>query len=109
MIFKTVSIHNFFFNSVSNSLLYYGLEEAQTGQVLINDTDPETFGLFLRFLYVGDELEGDEGEMVIISGPMKKKLFALADKYQVETLMKICQTPASSADLEETMNTFLSC
>ena len=63
------------------AMLNSGLEEAQTGQVLINDTDPETFGLFLRFLYVG-ELEGDEGEMVIISGPMKKKLFALADKYQ---------------------------
>ena len=82
-----------------------GLEEARTGQVQINDADPESFALFLRFLYVG-ELEGNE-EKIVISGPIKKKLFALADQYQVETLMKICQTPASSADLEETMNSFM--
>jgi len=90
------------------AMLNSGLEEARTGQVQINDTDPETFALFLRFLYVG-ELEYDEEEdEVALSGPMKKKLFVLADKYQVETLMKICQTPASSADLEGTMDTFLS-
>ena len=40
-----------------------GLEEARTGQVQINDTDPESFALFLRFVYVG-ELEGDEEEAV---------------------------------------------
>jgi len=88
------------------AMLNSGLEEARSGQVQINDTDPESFALFLRFLYVG-ELEDNEEEAVI-SGLMKKKLFALADKYQVETLMKICQTPARSADLEETMNSFLS-
>ena len=91
-----------FFAAMLNS----GLEEARTGQVQINDTDPETFALFLRFLYVG-ELE-DEEEETVVSGPMKMKLFTLADKYQVETLMKICQTPASSVDMEETMDSFLS-
>jgi len=89
------------------AMLNSGLEEARTSQVKLNDTDPETFALFMRFLYVG-ELEDDEEETVV-SGPMKKKLFALADKYQVETLMKICQAPTDSTDLEEKIDAFLSC
>ena len=44
-------------------MLNSGLEEARTGQVQINDTDPESFALFLRFVYVG-ELESDEEEAV---------------------------------------------
>ena len=91
------------------AMLNSGLEEARTGQVQINDTDPETFALFLRFLYVGElEYDEEEAKEVVVVGAMRKKLFVLADKYQVETLMKICQTPATSADLEGTMDTFLS-
>ena len=80
--------------------------EARSGHVKITDTDPATFAHFLRFMYVG-QLEG--GEFPIVPCLMKKKLFDLADKYQVETLMKICQPPTNSADLEETMDALLSC
>ena len=89
------------------AMLNSGLEEAQTGQVQISDSDPETFALFLRFLYVG-KLENNI-EKTVVSGPMKMKLFALADKYQVETLMKICQNPTGSTNLEEKIDAFLSC
>ena len=45
-------------------MLNSGLDEARTGQVQINDADPETFALFLQFLYVG-KLEENEEEVVI--------------------------------------------
>lgn len=54
-------------------MLNSGLDEARTGQVQINDADPETFALFLQFLflYVG-KLEENKEE-VVISDPIKKK------------------------------------
>ncbi len=83
------------------------MEEARTGEVLINDTDNGTFEYFLRFLY--------EGEMKNWNSSLRKKLFALADRYQVETLMDICRPSslstdiAGSIDVEEMMDAFFSC
>ena len=83
------------------------MEEARTGEVLINDTDYGTFEHFLRFLY--------EGEMKTWNSSLRKKLFALADRYQVETLMDICRPSrlstdiAGSIDVEEMMDAFFSC
>ena len=83
------------------------MEEARTGQVLINDTDYDTFEHSLRFLY--------EGEMKNWNISLRKKLFALADRYQVETLMDICRPSSSlteatgSIDVEEMMDAFFSC
>ena len=59
------------------------MEESRTGRVFISDVDPETFTHFFRFLY--------EGEMKSWDRAMKRKLFALADRYEVENLMDICQ------------------
>lgn len=56
-----------FFAAMLNS----GLDEARTGQVQINDADPETFALFLQFFYVG-KLEENEEE-VAISDPIKNE------------------------------------
>ena len=59
-----------------------GMAEAKTGRVRINDDiDPKIFRSFLEFLYVGD-LRSFKG---------KEQLFALADKYEVETLMALCK------------------
>ncbi len=59
-----------------------GMAEAQTGQVRIDgDVDVNIFRNFLEFLYVG-ALKSFDG---------KEELFALADKYQVETLLVLCK------------------
>jgi len=59
-----------------------GMAEDRTGQVRIgDDVDVNIFRTFLEFLYVG----------AIKSFDGKEELFALADKYQVETLMALCK------------------
>ncbi len=78
-------------------------EEARTGKVHINDVDPDTFSIFLRFLYEGEIHKNCERAL-------KKKLFTLAVKYKVETLMAICKSsPAGLGDMEEMMDAFFSC
>jgi len=70
-----------------------GMAEAKTGQVRINDDiDPDIFRSFLEFLYVGE----------LKSFKEKEQLFALADKYQVETLMALCKpTNEQPMDVED--------
>ena len=68
------------------------MAEAQTGQVRIEDVDPNIFHSFLEFLYIGTLKSYEE----------KEQLFALADKYQVETLMNLCQpTVVESVDVDD--------
>ena len=66
-------------------------EEARTGVVRIGDIDPDTFGHFFKFLYTGLLLIGDD------DWPLKERLFMLADKYDVASLMDICR-PFSPED-----------
>jgi speckle-type POZ protein len=58
--------------------------EANTGTVTISDTDPGVFETFLKFLYNGTlepfNLTGDG------------RLRTLAEKYQVDTLLSLCQS-----------------
>jgi len=68
-----------------------GMTEARTGQVHIEDVDPSIFRTFLEFLYVGT--------LTSFSG--KEQLFALADKYQVETLMTLCQPCSEPMDVDD--------
>lgn len=74
--------------------------EANTGTVVINDTDPVVFETFLKFLYIGAlepfPLVGDE------------RLRALADKYQVETLLRLCKSFPSEVNKEELIG-FIMC
>ena len=75
------------------------MAEAQTGQVGIEDVDPNIFRTFLEFLYVGEFKPFSE----------KEQLFALADKYQVETLMALCKPIAEpSVNIDDFTKVFLS-
>ena len=58
--------------------------EANTGTVTINDTDPDVFETFLIFLYTG--------ALEPFSLANDYRLRALADKYQVDTLLRLCQS-----------------
>ncbi len=79
------------------------MEEVLTGQVRIIGVDPETFDIFLRFLY--------QGQLKNCDGDMRRKLYAVADRYQVETLMQICRPTAAAGcvDVENRMDAFLTC
>jgi len=68
-----------------------GMAEAQTGQVRIDDVEPNIFRIFLEFLYIGSLKSFEENE----------QLFTLADKYQVETLMTLCQPTYESVNVED--------
>jgi len=70
-----------------------GMAEAKTGRVRIDDdVDPNIFRSFLEFLCVG----------VLKSFKGKEQLFALADKYEVKTLMALCKpTIVQSMDVDD--------
>ncbi len=68
-----------------------GMKEAKTGHVRIEDANPDTFQRFLKFLYTG----------MLEPSAMDKELFAVADKYQVSTLMELCRPAAHTADTDD--------
>jgi len=76
-----------------------GMEETATGQVRIEDTDPTTFQHFLKFLYTG----------MFEPCFLDRELFAVADKYQVDTLMELCRPATKTVDMNHFFNTCLSC
>ncbi len=76
-----------------------GMEEARTGQVRIDDVDPGSFRHFLRFIYTGTLLHSAD----------KAEIFAVADKYQEETLMDLCRPSTQPVDIDEITAAFLSC
>jgi len=78
-----------------------GMKEVETGRVRIEDVDSDIFQHFLKFLYTG----------IFDSSSMDEELFAVADKYQVETLMELCRpaTQAIQMDMGHNIETFLSC
>jgi len=76
-----------------------GMKEAETGLVRIEDVDPITFQYFLKFLYTG----------MFEPSTKNRELFAVADKYGVETLMELCRPAIETVDKDEILKTFLSC
>jgi len=73
-----------------------GMKEAETGQVRVEDVEPETFQRFLKYLYTG----------ILESSPRDEKLFTVADKYGVETLMELSRPTNTTGDTDDT---FMSC
>jgi len=67
-----------------------GMMEAETGQVRIEDVDPNIFGIFLEFLYTG----------TFEPSPNDVDLFTVADKYQINTLMDLCRPANYMVGLE---------
>ena len=85
---------------VFEAMFTIGMEEATSGKVFINDVDPGTFRDFLEFLYTG----------MVMPSSRNAKLFAVADKYQVETLMDLCRPATQPAlDIDDFTRAFLSC
>lgn len=70
-------------STVFEAMFSHETTEKESGRVLINDLDPESFGDFLEYLYtgsVGDDLSDDN-----VFG-----LYAAADKYDLSTLKSEC-------------------
>ena len=65
------------------------MTESRTNQVKIDDVNAAVFKRFLRFLYTG-RIDTCHDE-----------LFAVADKYQVETLRRLCQLSTNELDASE--------
>ncbi len=80
-----------------------GMKEAETGEVRIEDADAKTFKNLLRFLYTG----------TLETSSIDKELFRLADRYQVETLMKqesyFSFVDERLNDMDCIIKTFISC
>jgi len=75
-----------------------GMKEAATGRVRIEDVDPTTFQLFLKFLYTGK----------FEPSSVDRELFTVADKYGVETLMELCRPATKVLNMDHIYNTILS-
>jgi len=74
------------------------MKEARTGQVRIDDVDPDSFRHFMQFLYTS----------ALVVSADKAKIFAVADRYQVETLMELCRPSTQSLDMGDITAVFLS-
>lgn len=82
---KSFAAHRFVLSArcpVFAAMFNSGMKESLTGSVRIEDIDPDIFCDFLRFLYTG----------MLEPSAINKKLFAVADRYQVEALMNLCKT-----------------
>lgn len=69
-----------------SNMLHSGMIESRSGKVEITDTDVAVFKQFLHFLYTGSVVEPftDFEELLII-----------ADKYQIDSLINLCETKVS--------------
>ena len=79
-----------------------GMKEAETGKVRIEDVDARTFQNLLKFLYTG----------TLGTSAIDKELFRMADKYQVETLIKESRSSYVDErlnDMDCIIKTFISC
>ena len=93
---KSFSAHRFILSArspVFTAMFNSDMTEAKTGTVAINETNPDVFEVFLKFLYTGT--------LEPFSLAEDKQLLALADKYQVETLLIICQSFPPEVNKEE--------
>lgn len=65
--------------------------ESLTGKVKVDDVEPIVFQQFLFFVYTG----------TLQTAPHGQQLLKLAQKYQVDTLIQLCQTATRPVDVEE--------
>lgn len=72
--------------------------ESRTNQVIVQDMDAAVFESFLFFLYTGKLQPSFHQE----------ELFSVADRYQVDTLKRICQPPANDLDASDIVTLLLS-
>ena len=72
--------------------------EATKGKVEIVDTEADVFETFLKFLYTGT--------LEPFSLASDDRLSALADEYQVETLLALCRSFPPEAEKEEMFELF---
>ena len=68
------------------------MTESKTNNVKIDDCDPAVFERFLAFLYTG-KLDESANHL--------EQLYAVADKYQVDTLKNLCQSAPAELDAAE--------
>lgn len=68
------------------------MTESRTNSVKIDDFDPVVFERFLSFLYTGT-LDRTMSQ--------REELYAIADKYQVDTLKNLCQPAPAELDASE--------
>ena len=83
---------------VFSAMFASGMKEVETGQVRIEDVDPTTFQHFLKFLYTG----------MFEPSPVDRDLFIVADKYGVDTLMKLCRPATKTVDMDRIFESFIS-
>lgn len=99
---KSLGAHRFLLSAVSPvfaAMFQSGMEEALTGKVRIGDVDPGTFKHFLEFLYTGR----------VETAAKKEELLAVADKYQVETLVHLCKLATEPENMEDITEAFFAC
>ena len=65
-------------------MLSHEVKETAEGRISIQNVDPEAFEHALKFMYT-DQLEPD------ILGGFAKKLYRLADMYDMEKLLRLCE------------------
>lgn len=75
-------------------------EESSSSHVMIEDVQPSIFKHFLRFVYTG-QLQASA-----MANP--SELQALADRYQIETLQKLCRHPLQEMNASELTSLILS-
>ena len=83
---------------VFDAMFESAMTEAATRQVRIEDVDANTFRAFLEFLYIG----------TLKSFDRKEQLLSLARKYQVETLIPLCQSNFEKIDIDDYTKALLS-
>lgn len=75
-------------------------EQSSTVNITIDDVTPDTFKHFLRFIYTG-QLKASAMSNLI-------ELQALADRYQIATLQKLCRQPIQEMNASELTSLILS-
>ena len=77
------------------------MSESRTNHVTIEDCDPIVFGRFLAFLYTGRLVDA-------VSSRQQEELWAVADKYQVETLKALCASKPTELKASDVTSLILS-
>ncbi|XP_057379161.1 uncharacterized protein LOC130701217 isoform X2 [Daphnia carinata] len=75
-------------------------EESSSSHIIIEDMQPSIFKHFLRFIYTGQLRSSAMANL--------SEIQALADRYQIETLQKLCRHPLQEMNASELTSLILS-